>query len=120
MNTHSIQDLSVTASVRRGVVVAEIVGTIDSLSSDDLLKKLRHAIANGHTRLIGDMSGVQHTSSVGLRALLGAVKAARRSGGDLRLARVPTSLQKVLEMSGFTTIFRLYDDVEEALASYDA
>ncbi|MGB3541297.1 STAS domain-containing protein [Rubrivirga sp.] len=120
MPAQTVRDLSITATIQRGIVIAQIDGTIDSVSSDELLLKLRTAIANGHVRIVGDMSGVQHTSSVGLRALLGAVKAARRSGGDLRLARVPPSLEKVLEMSGFTTIFRLYDDVDSALASYDA
>lgn len=120
MTAKPSHDLSVDVSYQGGATVARIAGTVDSLSADALLATLRSELANGNRRLVGDLSGVQYTSSTGLRALLGAVKAARRSGGDLRLAGARTSVRKVLEMSGFTTVFQLYADVDAAVASYDA
>jgi anti-anti-sigma factor len=55
-----------------------------------------------------------------LRALLATVKQARSAGGDFRLAGVLPPVHKVLEMSGFTTILKLYPDVDGAVASYPA
>ncbi len=111
-------DLDVQIIPRDGAAVAEIVGNVDTVTADDLLTALQAAVADGHAQLVGDMSGVGYTSSAGLRALLGAMKEARRSGGDLRLAAVGDKVLKVLQLSGFTSILRLYPDVDAALASY--
>jgi len=73
-------------------------------------------------RITGSVDGltVSYTSSAGLRALLATVKQARSAGGDFRLAGVLPPVHKVLEMSGFTTILKLYTDVDGAVASYPA
>ncbi|WP_420456393.1 STAS domain-containing protein [Rubrivirga sp.] len=111
-------DLDVQITPRDGAAVATIVGNVDTVTADRLTAALQGAIGDGHVRLVGDLSGVGYTSSAGLRALLGAMKEARRGGGDLRLAAVGDKVLKVLQLSGFTSILRLYDDVDAALASY--
>lgn len=110
--------LSMSIVPRDEAVVVEITGNVDTITADELLATLREAIQSGEARLVGDMSGVSYTSSAGLRALLAAMKEARRQGGDLRLAGVGDKVQKVLQLSGFTSILRLYPDVEAAVASY--
>lgn len=117
MSTYA-HDLNIQIIPRNGVAVAEIVGNVDTVTADDLLTALQGAIGDGHARLVGDLSGVGYTSSAGLRALLGAMKEARRNGGDLRLAAVTDKVHKVLQLSGFTSILRLYPDVNTALDSY--
>jgi anti-anti-sigma factor len=111
-------DLDVTIEPRGSLAVARVVGNIDAVTADSLLTALQAAIGDGHAQLVADMSGVGYTSSAGLRSLLGAMKEARRSGGDLRLAAADPKVLKVLQLSGFTSILRLYPDVEAALASY--
>jgi len=117
MSTYS-HDLEVRIVPHEHAAVAEIVGNIDTVTAENLLSALQGAITEGHVRLVGDMSGVGYTSSAGLRALLGIMKEARSSGGDLRLAAVDAKVLKVLQLSGFTSILRLYPDVESGLASY--
>ncbi len=46
------------------------------------------------------------------------MKQTRRGGGDLRLACINGNVRKVLELSGFTTIMKLFDSVDAAVASY--
>ena len=111
-------ELHVHTEPRDTAVVAEIAGNIDTVTADDLLTALQAVIGDGHVRLVGDMSKVGYTSSAGLRALLGAMKEARRGGGDLRLAAVGDKVMQVLKLSGFTSILRLYPDVDAALASF--
>lgn len=118
LNTSYSHDLQIELADLGGVTVAAITGNVDTVTADDLLTTLQGAIAEGRTRIVGDMSGVGYTSSAGLRALLGAMKDARRQGGDLRLAAVSDKVHKVLQLSGFTSILRLYTDVDAAVASY--
>jgi hypothetical protein len=72
----------------------------------------------GGSRLVVDLSGVDYTSSAGLRALLATVKETRRRGGDLRLADINPNVRKVLDLSGFATILKIYTGVDEAVASF--
>jgi anti-sigma B factor antagonist len=105
---------------RAPVTVVRIVGDVDGITADKLLAELQSRVGQGHVQLVGDLSGVKYTSSAGLRAMLAIVRDARRGGGDLRLAAVQLPVRKVLELSGFTTILKLYDDVDGAVASYSA
>lgn len=98
--------------------VVAISGSVDGLTADTLLSTLHGYVEAGHTRLVADLERVEYTSSAGLRALLATVKQARQRGGDLRLANINPPVLKVLELSGFTTIMKCYDDVDTAMGSY--
>lgn len=100
------------------VSVVIIEGSIDSLTADAVLDALDAHVAAGHTRLVADLAACDYTSSAGLRALLSTVKATRSRGGDLRLAAATPNVFKVLDLSGFTTILKLFDSVEAARASF--
>ena len=112
--------MDIVVEQRAPVTVAHITGSVDGLTADALTAALQQQIDAGNTRLIADLSGVSYTSSAGLRALLATVKQARQHGGDFRLAAVQPAVHKVLEMSGFTSILKLYADVELAIASFPA
>ena len=100
------------------VTIAAIRGSIDSLTAEQLMTTLTTTVKEQLPRLVADFSEVVYTSSAGLRALLAALKDTRRQGGDFRLAAVQTGVLRVLDMSGFTGILKLYDDVEAAVASF--
>lgn len=101
------------------VTIAAISGSIDSLTAEHLLDVLGRTVRDRQVRVVADFSQVAYTSSAGLRALLVTLKDTRRLGGDFRLAAVQPAVLRVLELSGFTSILKLYDDVEEAVASFD-
>ena len=103
---------------RYDVSVVIISGSVDSQTAQGLLSELIAYVDAGHLQLVADLGGVDYTSSAGLRALLSTVKATRRGGGDLRLTRPTPNVLKVLELSGFTSIMRLYDEVDAAVASF--
>lgn len=110
--------LEIQIEPRDFVTVVAIHGSVDGLTADSLLGALQKEVAGGRTRLVADLSGVEYTSSAGLRALLATVKDARRHGGDLRLAAVTVNVRKVLDLSGFTSILKLYDEVDAAVGSF--
>jgi anti-sigma B factor antagonist len=88
------------------------------MTAPTLTAELHACVTAGNVYLVADFSGVDYTSSVGLRTLLGTMKETRLQGGDLRLSNVTPNVLKVLELSGFTSIRTLYDDVESAVDSY--
>lgn len=110
--------MDVSVEQRGTVAVVRIVGSVDGLTADGLQSRLRAELDGDTTSLVGDLSGVEYTSSAGLRALLATLKAARQLGGDFRLARVQPPVLRVLELSGFTSILKLYPDVDAAVSSF--
>jgi anti-sigma B factor antagonist len=99
-------------------IVVSVNGSIDALTAPELSKVLLSQIAAGHTNLIVNLMGVEFMSSAGLRTLLGAVKEARSHGGDLRIASTNPGIEKVLKMSGFHTIAKVFASQDEAVASF--
>lgn len=92
-------------------------GQVDALTSPKLNEYFQEKLIEYHN-LVGDLSKVDFISSAGLRVLLATVKDARRSGGDLRLAGVKDDVKKVLSVSGFDQILKIYPDVQSAITSY--
>lgn len=104
---------------RRGsVTVAAVQGNVDGLTSAELSRVLGAEVAADGHRMVVSLAGVDYTSSAGLRVLLSVVKEARSRGGDVRLAAVRDNVRKVLELSGFTSILKLFPDVDAAVASF--
>lgn len=110
--------MQIETESRSTALVVAISGSVDGLSADTLESTLREHVEAGHTRMVADLGEVEYTSSAGLRALLATVKEARRRGGDLRLASLQPNVRKILELSGFTSILKVYDGVDDAVGSF--
>ncbi|HEX8738584.1 MAG TPA: STAS domain-containing protein [Casimicrobiaceae bacterium] len=102
------------------VCVVGVRGSIDGSTAAQLQDTVAREITGNATRMVVDCAGLEYTSSAGLRALLAGVKECRRQGGDLRLAAVSGGVRRVLDLSGFTGILRIYPDVDAAVSSYAA
>jgi len=100
------------------VTILTLKGSIDAMTAPKITEYIQGLVAKGNVKLVADLSGVDYTSSAGLRVLLGAIKDTRAQGGDMRLASVQPDVLKVLSLSGFTNILKLFDDLDTAVASY--
>lgn len=100
------------------VTILFAAGTLDALTAPALTKAFEEQIAAGHARLVADLKKVDYTSSAGVRVLIRALQASRRHGGDLRLSAVQPHVNTVLELTGVTTILKIYPNVVAATASY--
>ncbi len=112
--------MHVTVKQTDPITVLAITGSVDSLTADQLTQALSAQVQAGQVRLVVDFSEVDYTSSAGLRSLLGTLKDCRRLGGDLRLAAVQPAVLRVLSLSGFASIIKMFDDAAAAVASYQA
>ena len=113
--------MQIRSSTHDGVVVlsldGDVLGGPDGSALHDALAAVR---GDAPLQVVVDLEGVRFMNSSGLGMLVGALTTARNTGGDLRLAAVDPKVMKVLQLSGFTSILRLYDDVDAAVARYAA
>ena len=98
--------------------IIDVSGSVDALTAPELSRLLLDQIGDGHANLVVSLIGVEFMSSAGLRTLLGAVKEARSHGGDLRIASRNPGVDKVLKMSGFHNIAKVFPSQAEAVSSF--
>lgn len=98
--------------------VIKVTGSVDALTATELSKVLTNQVSEGHVNLVVNLTGVEFMSSAGLRTLLGAVKESRSNGGDLRITSTNPGIDKVLKMSGFHNIAKVFPSQAEAVSSF--
>jgi anti-anti-sigma factor len=98
--------------------VISIAGSIDALTAGEVTSFLSAQVQSGKHHLVADLSQVDFMSSAGLRAILATLKESRQEGGDLHLAAAQPGVEKILKMSGFTSILKSYPTVAEAVAGF--
>ena len=107
------------ASVQQDdVTIVTIMHDLDASTAAETSAYLSAEIDAGHARLVIDLSGVAYLSSAGLRVILVALRSARSSGGDVRLAGAAGDIRRVLDMSGVAKLAKTFPSAEEAAASY--
>ena len=98
--------------------VVAVSGTVDAVTAPRFAEALQAEVAGGRSQLVVDLSAVTYVSSAGLRAVLGALKAARAAGGDVRLAGAADAVAQVFDLAGFGSILQSFGDVDGAVASF--
>jgi anti-sigma B factor antagonist len=110
--------MNITVAERRGVTIISVIGAIDAADVETVSTVLDALVKEGRTRLVADASQLEYINSSGLRALVKTLKDTTRNNGDFRLANVQSNFRRVLEITGFTSAFKAYPDVEAAVASF--
>ncbi|HMD80141.1 MAG TPA: STAS domain-containing protein [Anaerolineales bacterium] len=100
------------------ITTVSIKGSVDALTAAEVTKTINNQIADDHVNLVIDLTGLVFMSSAGLRALLGAVKESRSHGGDLRIVSTNLGIDKVLKMSGFHNIAKVFTSQADATESF--
>jgi anti-sigma B factor antagonist len=96
-----------------------IKGKVDSFTAPDLMKALEQANNEGKFKIVLDMVGLEYMSSAGFRTILvGQRNCKRYNRGEIILARVPKKIMDALELTGFTPLFKIFDDVTSAVGSF--
>ena len=105
------------ADATRPYHLIRLSGRLDAHAADDFKPQLVALVVPGSVQLVGDLTDLKYISSAGLNLLIHLCREARKQGGDFRLAAVQPYVREILDLTGYTKIFRLYDTVEQAAAS---
>jgi anti-sigma B factor antagonist len=98
-----------------GQVVLIVSGRMDAENAHEFQDKCQDCIAEGHTNLIADLSGLVYISSMGLRSFLTVAKTMQSRGGTLRLCCLKGLVKQVFEITGLMQAFLVYETVESAV-----
>ena len=104
---------------RNDVVILELTGRLtEGTDTQALSTKLNEMIDDGMTKLIFDLNKVHWIDSSGLGLLIRGYTRMQKNGGELKLARVTRSVNSLLQMTKLTTVFSIYDSIDDAVDSF--
>jgi len=106
-------DIVVHTHQADGVVVLTVAGELDVVGGPELRQRVMACVADGGTRLVLDLSGVDYIDSFGVGVLVGALKRVRLLDGDLQLVVPERQVRRVLELCNLDRVFTLYQSVAE-------
>ena len=97
-----------------GIIELSISGRLDAVSAVEADKDFNNVIEAGHDRLLINLVDLNYISSAGLRVLLVVAKRIQQNGGKVVLCSLSSNVKEVFEISGFSSIFKIFDNSDEA------
>ena len=96
-----------------------VQGKVDSYTAPDLIKAIEALNSENRFKIVLDFSELDYMSSAGFRAmLLGQRNCKRYNRGEIVLASVPKRIMDALELTGFTPLFKMFDDITSAVGYF--
>lgn len=110
--------LSIYTDNRQQVSIMKVRGRVDSEAAPELDRALSQLLQDNHNQIVLNLQGVDYISSAGLRAVVKAYQAAKKSGGDLRLASVSEPVEVILRTVGMMQMLQMYPTEQDAVAAF--
>lgn len=111
--------LKMTDRVVDGVAVVALEGRIVlGEESNALREKVKSLLASGQKKIVLDMENVTYIDSSGLGSLVASHTSARAQGASLKLSRLGSKFQEILQVTKLVTVFEVYPTEAAAIASF--
>lgn len=111
--------MKVSARHVEGVTILEPKGKITIGVGDVALREAVHeALEAGARNILIDLGGVSTIDSSGIGELVSAYTTVTNRGGKLKLVRLPDKIADILSITQLITVFEVFEDESEALASF--
>lgn len=107
-------ELSVEPRVEGDVAILHVAGEVDVYTAPSLRERLVDLVADGHVKIVVDMSDVDFLDSTGLGVLVGGLKRVRSQDGALAIVCTAERILKIFTITGLDTVFSIHATVEEA------
>jgi anti-anti-sigma factor len=108
--------MNLTKKNSNGFCILSIEGRIDTTNFNEFENEIVGIIGAGEKNIVLNCKGLNYISSSGLRVFLIAQKKLMALNGKLHLCEMQPAIKEIFDISGFSTIFKIFETEEEALA----
>ncbi len=110
--------MQISVKTANEVKVLAFEGSLDTQTSPDAQAQLTQLIDGGDKKILVNFEKLHYISSAGLRILLAAAKQLKAAEGELRICDLNEVVKEVFDISGFSTIFKIFESETDALDSF--
>lgn len=101
------------------VRVIKLSGKITIGSGDVKIRELiDNALAEGRKNIVFNLAGVTSIDSSGIGELVACYTTVTKQDGQLKLLRLSPKINDIMQVTQLITVFDVFDDEREALASF--
>ncbi len=108
--------MEIATRKEKNVVVVFIKGRIDAVTAPEFEKSIANMIDKGENTFLINFNNLDYISSAGLRSILAAGKKLKEKKGEIIFSGLQGSVKEVFTISGFYSIFKIFDTDNDALA----
>lgn len=109
--------MEIDAKKEGQAVIIALTGRMDAVSAPQFDKTVDDFIEKGETSILIDFKTLEYISSAGLQSILALAKRLELTNGTVLLSDLNGAVKEVFEISGFSSIFPIYDNLDAAKAS---
>ncbi len=111
--------MEITTTPFKRCDLVKVTGRINSQTAPQLAEAFKAIQDEDRFKIVFDMSEVDFISSAGLRVMIDVQKTCKRwNRGEMVLANVPQRIHETLDLAGFVPLFKIADEVVEAVGSF--
>lgn len=101
------------------VTVLEMEGRFDAYEAPGLRTWLDKKLANGASKVVVDLAGVNFVDSTALATLVQGMKRTRDKEGDLHLCNMQQPVRIIFELTRLDRAFKIYSTPDEAMRAFN-
>jgi len=97
------------------IIIIAMPQRFDANNAPDIESEVKALLLGKPAKLVLDFAKTEYIASAGLRVLLVVTRDQMKAGGKVALAGIRPQVLKVFEMAGFTSIFTICANRDEAI-----
>ena len=109
--------MDITTRDEGDIKVVMLNGKLDTNTTPAAESEINALIEAGASKLLINFEQLSYISSSGLRLLLATAKRLKGNGGNLQVCSLNEMATEVFEISGFSTILKVFPNEQAALGS---
>jgi len=110
--------MEISVKTKENITILELDGRLDTTNYNEIEKKFDELIGNNQINILVDCEKLDYISSSGLRVLLKSLKSINSAKGKFILCSLQENINEVFEISGFTSIFQIFKNQEDAIKNF--
>ncbi len=115
-----VEFLNIDIKTQDGIKIVKLVGRLGmGPALDRFSAAMSELMAQAQNKIVLDIEEVPTIDSSGIGMLVRYLMSAKQSGGTIRLLKPSKFAVQTLKMVGVLNLFSTYDDLPQALASFE-
>jgi anti-sigma B factor antagonist len=115
-----MSDINISERQAGDVTILDLEGKVTiGEGSVALRSAIRRLLGEGKNKILLNLGKVGYIDSSGIGELVSSFTAVNKEGGSLKLLNLTQKIQDLLAITKLLTVFDVYDEEAEALASFN-